>query len=75
VWQELSIADKAAIRKLALGYTFDVPQHVLRQLVTRGLVEQGPNPRLTEAGFKLHTSNPRRHAGGRRAKPSSAQKG
>ena len=63
LWQELSNNEKAAIRKLALGYTYDVPQHVLRQLVTRGLAEQGPTPRLTEAGFKLHTSNPRGHGG------------
>jgi hypothetical protein len=65
MWQELSIAEKAAIRKLALGYTYEVPQSLLRHLVARGLVEHGPAmiPRLTEAGLELHRSNPRKTSG------------
>jgi hypothetical protein len=63
MWEKLSISEKTAIRKLALGYIYEVPQHVLRQLVTYGLVEQGPSPRLTEAGLQLHRSNPRKASG------------
>jgi hypothetical protein len=63
MWEKLSISEKAAIRKLALGYIYDVPQHLLTRLVLMGLVERGPNPRLTEAGLQLHRSNPRKASG------------
>jgi hypothetical protein len=63
LWEALSHHEKTAIRKLALGYPDDVPSSVLRRLATLGLVEEGPYPRLTEAGLKLHRSNPRKASG------------
>ena len=41
-WKDLSHDERATIRKLAVGYTHDVREGVLRRLAKLGLVEQGP---------------------------------
>ena len=46
------------IRKLAIGYGDQVSGNMLRGLAKRGLVEQGPEGRLTAAGLELHRVNP-----------------
>jgi hypothetical protein len=66
---DLSSSEKAAIRNIALGYV-DEPVSVLRSLAGRGLVEDGPDVRLTAAGWAWHDANPprRRGSAGRRSK-------
>jgi hypothetical protein len=66
-WKDLSHDERATIRKLAVGYTHDVREGVLRRLAKLGLVEQGPEMvTLTEAGFDLHRANPPMRPGRRR---------
>jgi hypothetical protein len=65
VWDALSSYEKAAIRKLALGFDWEIPETVRRRLRTLGLIENGPDSRLTGAGWKLHRANPRRKPGAR----------
>jgi hypothetical protein len=66
VWDALSSYEKAAIRKLALGFEWGIPEIVRRRLRSLGLIESGPDGRLTDAGWKLLRANPRRKPG---AKP------
>ena len=66
VWDALSSNEKAAIRKLALGFVWEIPEIVRRRLRSLGLIESGPDGRLADAGWKLHRANPRRKPG---AKP------
>jgi len=60
VWDALSSYEKAAIRKLALGFDWDIPETVRRRLRSLDLIENGPDGRLTGVGWKLHRANPRR---------------
>ena len=53
VWDALSSYEKAAIRKLALGLDWGIPEIVRRRLRSLGLIESGPDGRLTDAGWKL----------------------
>jgi hypothetical protein len=69
VWDALSSNEKAAIRKLALGFVWEIPEIVRRRLRSLGLIETGPHGRLTDAGWKLYRANPRRKPG-RRARHS-----
>jgi hypothetical protein len=64
-WNDLSIEERAAIRKLALGYTHEVSLKALRRLAKLGLVEDGLDARLTAAGFEMYRANPPVHKGGR----------
>ena len=54
VWEALSTYEKAAIRKLALGLDWEIPDTVRRRLRALGVIENGPDTRLTDAGWKLH---------------------
>ena len=63
MWEALSSYEKAAIRKLALGYDWQITETVRRRLRRLGLVDEGPDTHLTEAGWKLHRTNPRRKPG------------
>jgi Mn-dependent DtxR family transcriptional regulator len=66
-WKDLSHDEKAAIRKLARGYSDEVREGVLRRLAKFGLVEHGPERvTLTEAGFELYRANPPTRPGPRR---------
>ena len=67
VWEALSTYEKAAIRKLALGLDWEIPETIRRRLRSLGIVENGPDTRLTEAGWKLYRANPRRKPGAKRA--------
>jgi hypothetical protein len=67
VWEALSTYEKAAIRKLALGLDWEIPETVRRRLRAFGVIENGPDTRLTDAGWKLHRANPRRKPGAKRA--------
>jgi hypothetical protein len=58
VWHALSSYEKAAIRKLALGFDWEIPETVRRRLRSLALVESGPDCRLTDAGWKLHAQIP-----------------
>ena len=59
VWDALSSYEKAAIRKLALGFDWEIPETVRRRLRSLTLVESGAlSP--ADAGWKLHRANPRR---------------
>ena len=50
VWGALSTYEKAAIRKLALGLDWEIPETVRRRLRSLGVIENGPDTRLTDAG-------------------------
>jgi hypothetical protein len=63
VWDALSSYEKAAIRKLALGFDWDIPGTVRRRLRSLDLIENGPDGRLTGVSWKLHRANPRRKPG------------
>ena len=65
MWDALSSYEKAAIRKLALGLDWGIPEIVRRRLRSLGLIESGPDGRLTDAGWKLLRANPRRKPGGK----------
>jgi Mn-dependent DtxR family transcriptional regulator len=66
-WKDLSHDERATIRKLALGYSYDLREGVLRRLAKFGLVEHGPERvTLTEAGFELYRANPPTRPGPRR---------
>ena len=75
MWDALSSYEKAAIRKLALGLDWEIPETVRRRLRSLALVESGPDCRLTDAGWKLHRANPRRKPGARARRSSIANPG
>ena len=75
MWDALSSYEKAAIRKLALGFDWEIPETVRRRLRSLALVESGPDCRLTDAGWKLHRANPRRKPGARARHSSIADPG
>jgi hypothetical protein len=58
---------REAIRKLALGFDWEIPESVRWRSRSLGIIENGPDTRLTNAGWKLHRANPRRKPGAKRA--------
>ena len=64
MWDALSVDEKAALRKLALGYVYDVPAKTRAQLAKLGLVDGGPECRLTKAGLELLRAHPNRRKPG-----------
>jgi len=51
IWRDLSNDERAAIRKMALGYSTEIRVNTRRRLARLGLVEEAPYARLTAAGF------------------------
>jgi hypothetical protein len=51
----------------ALGFDWEIPETVRRRLRSFRIIENGPDTRLTAAGWKLHRANPRRKPGAKRA--------
>ena len=59
MWDTLSVEEKTALRKLAVGYVHEVSVTTRRRLAALGLLDEGSG-RLTEAGLVLHRDHPNR---------------
>jgi hypothetical protein len=57
-WEDLSSQEKTALRKLAKGEVHEVPARMIRHLAALGLVDAGPESRLTAAGLEVYRARP-----------------
>jgi hypothetical protein len=67
VWNTLTVNERAALRKLALGHIYDVPGRMRARLAELGLVDSGPHSRPTDAGLALLREHPNRRKPGLKA--------